>query len=221
MIRHAFTLAEVLITLGIIGVVAAMTLPSVINSTKNKQLEASFKKQYSQISKVLDYMYANDMCTTPDCLSSSNLFEVYNLMATVVKKCTPDNVDEKYCVSGTRDPSYKNFTRKISPVITDAIDDYQVILSDGALVTFNSWNGTVTIGVDVNGKDKLPNALGHDVFLFAVINKANRGIVIPYGAKGAPDEKTNCDYSGRDLAYNGLGCAVKALSDPDFFKKLP
>ncbi len=34
MIRHAFTLAEVLITLGIIGVVAAMTLPSVINSTK-------------------------------------------------------------------------------------------------------------------------------------------------------------------------------------------
>lgn len=44
MIRHAFTLAEVLITLGIIGVVAAMTLPSVINSTKNKQLEASFKK---------------------------------------------------------------------------------------------------------------------------------------------------------------------------------
>lgn len=221
MTNRAFTLAEVLITLGIIGVVAAMTLPSVINSTKNKQLEAAFKKQYSQITKVLDYMYANDMCTTPDCLTSSNLFDVFNQIATVVKKCTPDNVDEKYCVSGSRDPSYKNFTRKISPVITDSIDDYQVILSDGALITFNSWNGGVTIGMDVNGKDKSPNALGHDVFLFAVITKGNRGIVIPYGAKGAPDEGTNCDYSGRDSAYNGLGCAVKALSDPDFFKKLP
>ena len=35
--KKAFTLAEVLITLGVIGVVAAMTLPSVIN-TKNLKL---------------------------------------------------------------------------------------------------------------------------------------------------------------------------------------
>lgn len=34
-----FTLAEVLITLGIIGIVAAMTLPSVINNSRNKQPE--------------------------------------------------------------------------------------------------------------------------------------------------------------------------------------
>ena len=31
--RHSFTLAEVLITLGIIGIVAAMTLPSVIDKS--------------------------------------------------------------------------------------------------------------------------------------------------------------------------------------------
>lgn len=36
--KKAFTLAEVLITLGIIGVVAALTMPSVINSTKNRLL---------------------------------------------------------------------------------------------------------------------------------------------------------------------------------------
>lgn len=42
--RHwcgAFTLAEVLITLGIIGVVAAMTLPTLINNAQNKQLEVT------------------------------------------------------------------------------------------------------------------------------------------------------------------------------------
>ena len=37
--KVAFTLAEVLITLGIIGVVAALTLPSVINNFREKQLE--------------------------------------------------------------------------------------------------------------------------------------------------------------------------------------
>lgn len=39
--KFAFTLAEVLITLGIIGVVAVITLPAVINNSRNKQLEAA------------------------------------------------------------------------------------------------------------------------------------------------------------------------------------
>ena len=42
--KVAFTLAEVLITLGIIGVVAALTLPTVIKHYKAKVLETAFKK---------------------------------------------------------------------------------------------------------------------------------------------------------------------------------
>ena len=40
-VKLAFTLAEVLITLGIIGVVSAMTMPSLIQSTQNKELEVN------------------------------------------------------------------------------------------------------------------------------------------------------------------------------------
>lgn len=40
----AFTLAEVLITLGIIGVVAAMTMPSLIQNTKEKEAISKLKK---------------------------------------------------------------------------------------------------------------------------------------------------------------------------------
>ena len=72
--KKAFTLAEVLITLGIIGVVAAMTLPSLINNIQSKQLEAGLKKQYSIISQVFDYMYVNDMCTTTDCLTGTDIY---------------------------------------------------------------------------------------------------------------------------------------------------
>ncbi|MFQ8625693.1 MAG: type II secretion system protein [Candidatus Gastranaerophilaceae bacterium] len=39
-----FTLAEVLITLGIIGVVAALTMPSVINNYKEKETIAKLKR---------------------------------------------------------------------------------------------------------------------------------------------------------------------------------
>ena len=49
--RIAFTLAEVLITLGIVGVVAALTLPVLISKYKHKELETRFKKSYSLISQ--------------------------------------------------------------------------------------------------------------------------------------------------------------------------
>ena len=42
--RFGFTLAEVLITLGIIGVVAAMTMPTLMNQTNGAQYKAAYKK---------------------------------------------------------------------------------------------------------------------------------------------------------------------------------
>ena len=49
--RFGFTLAEVLITLGIIGVVAAMTMPTLINQTNGAQYKAAYKKALSAISQ--------------------------------------------------------------------------------------------------------------------------------------------------------------------------
>ena len=49
----AFTLAETLITLGIIAVVAALTLPAVLADKRAKELETGFKKQLSVIQNVL------------------------------------------------------------------------------------------------------------------------------------------------------------------------
>lgn len=51
MTKNAFTLAEVLITLGIIGVVAAMTMPTLINQTNGAQYKAAYKKALSAISQ--------------------------------------------------------------------------------------------------------------------------------------------------------------------------
>lgn len=52
-IKPAFTLAEVLITLGVIGIVAAMTLPTLIANYKNKVLLNQAKNSYSKISNAL------------------------------------------------------------------------------------------------------------------------------------------------------------------------
>ncbi|MDR1327072.1 MAG: prepilin-type N-terminal cleavage/methylation domain-containing protein [Heliobacteriaceae bacterium] len=48
--KKAFTLAEVLITLGIIGVVAALTIPSLIAKHKEKETVSKLKNIFSTLS---------------------------------------------------------------------------------------------------------------------------------------------------------------------------
>ena len=52
-VKGAFTLAEVLITLGILGVVAAMTMPTLINSTQGAQYKTAYKKALSVMSQAV------------------------------------------------------------------------------------------------------------------------------------------------------------------------
>lgn len=78
--EQAFTLAEVLITLGIIGVVAALTLPSLINRTKNRELHTAFLKTYSELNQVAQKYYAdNEISVTEANIDShSNLSSHYD-----------------------------------------------------------------------------------------------------------------------------------------------
>ena len=61
-----FTLAEVLITLGIIGVVAAMTMPTLMNSTQGAQYKAAYKKALSAIAQGVTLNVALDGASFAD-----------------------------------------------------------------------------------------------------------------------------------------------------------
>lgn len=65
--KNAFTLAEVLITLGIIGVVAAMTLPIIKNKAEKQILKNQYKKAYNTVSNALARSYVNNGGTWYDC----------------------------------------------------------------------------------------------------------------------------------------------------------
>ena len=53
MIRKAFTLAEVLITLTIIGIIAAITIPNLMQSWKKHQVEVGVKEAYALLSNAI------------------------------------------------------------------------------------------------------------------------------------------------------------------------
>ena len=69
--RFGFTLAEVLITLGIIGVVAAMTMPTLMNQTNGAQYKAAYKKALSAISQAVTLNVALDDVSFADTLAGA------------------------------------------------------------------------------------------------------------------------------------------------------
>ncbi len=51
--KQGFTLAEVLITLGIVGVVAALTIPTIVQNYKKQEVETSLKKIYTTVNQAI------------------------------------------------------------------------------------------------------------------------------------------------------------------------
>ena len=86
---NAFTLAEVLITLGIIGVVAAMTMPTLINQTNGAQYKAAYKKALSAISQAVTLNVALDDISFADTASDKTTLEqLITKRMNVVKSAT-------------------------------------------------------------------------------------------------------------------------------------
>ena len=87
--RFGFTLAEVLITLGIIGVVAAMTMPTLMNSTQGAQYKAAYKKALSALSQAVTLNVALDEWSFADADNSTyKLEDMFNNRMNVVRQET-------------------------------------------------------------------------------------------------------------------------------------
>lgn len=229
--KAGFTLAEVLITLGIIGIVAAMTLPALINKTAGAQYKSGLQKSYSVLTQALQRLNADQgFIATRDSYGNRTFASYYKKYFNVLKDCNFAN-----CIGGSLDENntyiidtYATYskTRKVS---SKFFDDGQFILTDGMVLLIedntatgegNSGVGSMFITVDVNGYKKKPNAWGHDLFTFQIMNDS--GKLLPMGADGTTftDLSTYCSATSTN-AQNGIACTYKALTDKDYFNSLP
>lgn len=178
-LRKAFTLAEVLITLAIIGVVAALTIPTLITNYKNKELETRYKKAKAILVNGFKLLMAKE-----------DVFEVSNLQ---IAKCGDDKscyanqlknvfkiavdntsqdlqLPEKYIINEGESISYipPAYAAEDSPFNWDDVP-YIFQVQDGATygVEFDPDNKWINIYTDLNGTIP-PNTTGRDMFKFAV-----------------------------------------------------
>jgi prepilin-type N-terminal cleavage/methylation domain-containing protein len=223
--KGGFTLAEVLITLAIIGVVAALTIPTVISNYQERQTITSLKKFYTEISQA--YARAQVDNGTPDTWDWGTS---YNSASSdkIISYLAPYLKINKRCgtVGGCfSSDQYKTLNKNINWASPNATNGgyASAQLSNGLAFWVNTQGSGCTtdrgvtkglssicgnIGVDLNGYKK-PNQLGRDTFYF-YLTKYN---VIPMGTK---DETmitlTNqCKTSSQDQ-YNGYACTAWILA---------
>ncbi|PWL79727.1 hypothetical protein DBY21_02990 [Candidatus Gastranaerophilales bacterium] len=143
----AFTLAEVLITLGIIGIVASMTLPALIHKNQNKALEAALKKNYSAISQALDmYQAQTGERIKAGEIEGRMLKTVLMKYLKSVRDCGPSFI-ENVCIEDyeSSPKRYKTFNNT-QYFRQNLLDDGVFVLPDGSTVILENSNVNVNSG---------------------------------------------------------------------------
>ncbi|MBR1943523.1 type II secretion system protein [bacterium] len=162
----AFTLAETLIVMGIIGVVAALTLPNLNSSTGDKEKVAKVKKIYSNLSDAVGratavYGPTDEWCTglTYDACNKRSFERVTEFMK-FSKQCTvSDNCSFEFGANN-------KFSNGIS-------SRYGVILADGAFVNIEIFvHGFIDFKIDIDGPNKGAGKNCIDFFTFYAYPKS-------------------------------------------------
>jgi prepilin-type N-terminal cleavage/methylation domain-containing protein len=199
-IRLAFTLAEVLITLTIIGVVAALTIPSLINNYQEKALLTQFQETYTSLQQA--YIMASAEDGTAD--TWADTAAVYTNLKPYLKL-----IQDCPATCHTAYPAPpKNL---VDDNTTWWYDYYHVMLANGATLKFVSGAGYRGAIVDTNG-NKSPNRIGYDVFTLHFSKKSDAPFLSwpDYTADGSSwveGSSYSCNKSSAATdGDNGYGC---------------
>lgn len=229
-----FTLAEVLITLGIIGVVAAMTIPTLMANSQKAQYLTGIKKFYSEFSTALKlYVNSVDCNGNLDCavpyttnVASTNVLGkgiVQNYKT--IKDCG-GNMGEGDC-----------FPSSIKGLVSAGYNEnhnndqmYRIMTADGMSIGFFRFDCLdegfgegdnlvcAHLIVDTNGL-KGPNKIGRDAFWFYILKSTN---LAPWGSSlnaqtslqwnnAGADNSIKCDST--NPASQGMGCSARVIEE--------
>lgn len=237
-----FTLAEVLITLGIIGIVAAMTLPTLVNNHRKKVLHTQFLKTYSDLNNAAKlfqvyegqtvFEYSSKGVSSTDALKK---FMSYfkgskngNIQTGSYTEEDEANASGNVNYKSAIGFSPKNLNGKDlythscdQSIVSEEVEGRLYAMDDPVTLYANPSNGP-KICVDINGR-KTPNRYGYDWFVFVFTKE---GLVKPYIGnsqnglgENMPNPEARCSYNYTQVTYTCAHFALQDVSPLDPSKK--
>ena len=213
--NFAFTLAEVLITIGIIGIAAAMTLPGVITSYQKQETVSRLKKVYATVGNAFAKAAAEygDLdgwdLSNPEKILKEYLGPNFASPKFFGTNCRYGGCFCRFQEDGSAGETGLpggQYTWPGGQGITSPmhVGVPSVLFMDGSCINISKVYDTVEVWIDINGAERKPNKVAKDVFAFSVNNK---GQMASYGGYGCDD-----DLDWRVFA-TGTGCGSRIVED--------
>lgn len=224
--KKGFTLAEVLITLGIIGVVAALTLPSLIQNYKEKATVTAVKESYSIFAQALKMVTIDNpdlSALTDSSLSAKENSQImFKEISKHIKKVKSCDVDKK-CMGNTyylnlnneKVSNWDTYNNLVTGVLANGTS-FWILSLPASISGEETYAGQ--IGIDING-NKRPNKFGVDFFWFT-FNK--NGELFAGRGEGTGGIYGNCELSPSNSNWsNGYGCSEWIIThgNMDYLKR--
>lgn len=190
----AFTLAEILITLGVIGVVAALTIPTMMQVAQDAIYANGFKKNYAVLSQAVTSICADNNGVIPAARMGweNGITKVFMSYLQYSKVCHEG-------IAALGEPSANptpigvcwhpmNTIKQLdgTPLslgnywsFNGSSDDAGIILNDGSLWLIDNANNVIDIFMDVNGFNP-PNQMGRDIFGIKITSPTTKPKLAPF-----------------------------------------
>lgn len=171
----AFTLAEILVTMGIIGVVAALTVPNLVSNYQNKTMAVKARKSVLEIEEAIDLLLTEE---GKNSLTTSSLFGTNGIQNFAEKYLkTISNTDGfasegYYPITTTAETKVNKFSCS-----NESYNGTPYVLADSTAICIVKKTSDIIIYMDINGAEP-PNIGGRDMFSYIVNNDTtiNKGV---------------------------------------------
>lgn len=201
---RAFTLAEVLVTLMIIGVIAGMTIPALRKDAMDRTIATNLKKAYSEMNQATALVMTNNESNK---LFRTGIFDSQETFDTEFVRKYLNVIKE--CPAGSNDDCFGG---------SDLVSDKSYLLSNGIALSFSGCVGlteqsSCNVFVDVTGP-KSPNRGGTDQFMMQM-NTGDGRVYLGSadGSRSSRDYDSSCSDSSSDDYSMAWACGAKIQLD--------
>ena len=221
--KAAFTLAEVLITLGIIGVVAAITMPPLITNVTEKVNSERQTNIAQKITQAMEQMRAHGLLNSKYATTEAFVDELQKYIK-IAKRCDFEHVAECWPTDKVTDSQGNEFEVSKAKTgknlsLTTTTNNVGLVLADGAalILNYNPEARTLDVGDRVEPRNNYTTEVTDAIdFVMDVnggkgpnseVNSKNRDIRSFKSAsfsKGGPD----CSKYANSIEIEGIGCVV-------------